>query len=238
MDDRMENGMKRYLHDLEKKVYDWGADIFGVADLSLLEGLTTYPADLLSEFSRGISIGVVLSRNAIETITDGPTPLYAFQYKAANALLDIIALRVAKYIEKLGFPALPIPASHRLWNENGYVGSISHKAVARAAGLGWIGKSALLVTPKYGPRIRLSTVLTDMPLPPGTPMACRCGTCSKCIEACLVGAIQGGEFEDYPLKREDIFIAQRCSEKLDEFARNPDIGVTVCGICIKACPYG
>ena len=45
-------------------------------------------------------------------------------------------------------------------------GNISHKAVARTEGIGWQGKSLLIVSPQYGPRIRLATVLTDMPLEP------------------------------------------------------------------------
>ncbi len=67
---------------------------------------------------------------------------------------------------------------------------ISHKAVARMAGLGWQGKSLLLINPEYGPRVRLVTILTDMPLTPDGPVKNRCGACLECVQACPASAIK------------------------------------------------
>jgi epoxyqueuosine reductase QueG len=44
-------------------------------------------------------------------------------------------------------------------------------------------------------------------------------------------------FTDYPA-REEVLDVEKCASKLQEFAKNPDIGNMVCGICIKACPWG
>lgn len=78
-------------------------------------------------------------------------------------------MAVASVIEAEGYRALPIPANLILTEER-LLGNLLHKAVARAAGLGWIGRNCLLITPQYGPRVRFATVLTDMPLPTGEPM--------------------------------------------------------------------
>jgi len=98
-----------------------------------------------------------------DMIEDRPTPNYASVYQTANRLLDEIAFKTSLKLQKDGFRSLPIPASQILDREN-YPGTISHKAVARMAGLGWQGKSLLIITPQYGPRVRLVTVLVDAPL--------------------------------------------------------------------------
>ena len=71
--------------------------------------------------------------------------------------------------KKEGYQSLPIPASQVLDRENWYA-AISHKAVARMAGLGWQGKNLLLITPQFGSRVRLGTVLTEAPLFVDTPV--------------------------------------------------------------------
>ena len=89
--------------------------------------------------------------------------------------------------------AYPIPASQR--NGRDRMQSIfSHRMAAHLAGLGWIGKNCCLITPIAGPRVRLVTVLTDAPLPPGSPMDSRCGDCTACVDACPPHAIKGRAF--------------------------------------------
>ena len=56
---------------------------------------------------------------------------------------------------------------------------------ATSAGLGWIGKNGLLISPDHGPRLSLATVLTDARLRPDEPIEhCLCGECMLCIEHC------------------------------------------------------
>ncbi len=63
------------------------------------------------------------------------------------------------------------------------------KTAATQAGLGWIGKTALLVTPQFGSSVRLGTVFTDLRLPTGTPVTTGCcGSCRACVDACPVDA--------------------------------------------------
>jgi hypothetical protein len=60
----------------------------------------------------------------------------------------------------------------------------AHKLAAHLAGLGWIGKSCLLLTEQFGPRVRFVSVLTDAPLEAGSPLDKPCGKCQVCIDAC------------------------------------------------------
>lgn len=227
-----------YTEQIKGEIKNLGADLVGVADTEPLKQLRLDPPNLLDSFPRAISIAVRLPRAVFEQITDRPTPLYFSVYQSANRILDEIGFRTANLLESNGFSSLPIPASQVIDRENWY-GAITHKAVARMAGLGWQGKSLLLINPHYGPRIRLATVLTDAPLAIDGPVENRCGECTECRDACPAGAIKGIGTRDHYAVREEALYFSRCAEKLDgEFKSLPDIGAPICGICIKACPYG
>lgn len=215
-----------------------GASLVGIADLELLKGIAVIPWDLLESYTRGISIAVRLSNGIVNMISHtDPTELYAYHYRVLNSFLDHLALRVTNYIQEKGYLALPIPASQVLDREK-MMGSISHRAVARAAGLGWYGKNMLLITPQLGPRIRLVTVLTNLDLLPDDPIPNQCGACSICLRVCPVNAIKGIYFEDYPKKVEDVFDVYKCAPRLAFFQRQERYGSEVCGLCMKVCPWG
>lgn len=223
---------------LKGSIVALGADLVGVADAEPLKALNLSPPGLLAPFSRAISVAIRLPGTVFEEIRDRPTPNYAKVYETANRILDEIAFRTAALLEEEGFKALPIAASQVLDTTNWY-GAISHKAVGRMAGLGWQGKSLLLVTPRYGPRVRLATVLTDAPLKIDGPIKNRCGKCTQCEEACPVGAIKGVSTRGHYERRREALYFSRCVEKLvGEFSKLPHVAAPICGICIKACPFG
>ncbi len=227
-----------YTKKMKQRIIAYGADIVGIADVEPLRSLRLDPSDLLEPFTRAVSIAVRLPSAIFEMISEQPTPIYASIYQAANRLLDDIAFQTASLLEAEDFPSLPIPASQLLDRENWHA-AISHKAVARMAGLGWQGKNLLLITPKYGSRVRLTTVLTTAPLDVDGPVENRCGKCTFCQEACPVGAIKGVNTEDHYKDRDEALFFSRCVEKLTgEFAKLPDIGAPICGICIRVCPFG
>ncbi len=176
--------MQDLKQEMIQRVREWGADLVGVADTSRLEGIETRPENLLEGWPRAVSMGVRLAGGVMDSVTHGPTELYSQHYQRVNALLDDIATRLTGWLQAKGAGVLPVPASQILC-EKTFVSYLSHKAVAVAAGLGWQGKSLLLVTPKHGPRVRLVTVLTDLDLPPDEPVKNRCGTCTACADACL-----------------------------------------------------
>ncbi len=205
-----------------------GMAVFGVADMGPLRGILHDSILGPSQQLRyGISIGFRLSDPIIEGIVDRPTLLYKHHYKVANYMLDRAAAAIHSFIATQGHRALPIPASQVVdWERN--LGHLSHKAVAVGAGLGWIGKSALFIHPVHRARLRLASVLTDMPLETGKPLGnAGCGDCTACIRACPAGAISGAGYD-----------VKKCAEKLKEFSKMPGIGQNICGVCVKICPGG
>ena len=139
--------------------------------------------------------------------------------------MDAAALRVAALIQEWGYHALPLPASQILdWRKQ--ITHLSHKKVAVLAGLGWLGRSNLLVTPRHGARVRLVTVLTDLPLKVDPPLDSDCGKCRACLRVCPAEAIH---------ETQEAFDHQACFEQVRHFAQKENIGYYICGVCVKAC---
>jgi len=227
-----------YTEKLKRRIKRWGASLVGIADLEPLKKLEVNPPDLLDGFTGAVSIAVNLPVAVFEQIRERPTPLYASVYQTANRMLDELAYNTSVLLQNDGYLSLPVPASQVLDRKN-WTAAISHKAVARMAGIGWQGKNLLIITAKYGSRVRLATVLTNAPLKFDVPVKNRCGECTMCRDACPVGAIKGVGTKTYYSDRGEALYLERCAGKLaGEFAAIPDVGVPVCGICIKVCPFG
>lgn len=142
-----------------------------------------------------------------------------------------------------GYPAQAFPAtiSHKGLATLGYSLSapIPHKTVATRAGLGWIGKNALLITLQFGACVRLASVLTQAPVPTALPVvAGRCGRCERCVSACPAHALQGAAWRA-GLPREALVDIWACQQKAEALlwqrATQRD---SVCGICVAVCPMG
>ena len=222
------------LHDAARY---WGADLVAVADTSRLEGIETDPSDLLQGYPRAVSIAVHLADGIMDHITSRPTPLYARHYQNVNALLDHIAIRISGLLQSWGGKALPVPASHIL-SEERFTAAISHKAVAIQAGLGWQGKPTILVTPQFGPRVRLTTVLTDLVLPAGKPIKNKCAKCTYCVEACPAGAIKNASTALHYDLRSEALDLDACVGQLRSNEQEKHIPPHLCGVCVSACPWG
>ncbi len=215
-----------------------GADLVGIADLALFKnGWIVLPQNLLEPYTRAISIAMHVNNDIINAISDGPTPEYAQHYRSVNASLDKIASQLVQYIVDKGFNAKAIPASH-IVDENNLLGNISHKAVARMAGIGWQGKSLLIISPEFGPRIRLATVLSNIPLTADQPLKNRCGRCMECAKACPASAIKNVSTESHYESRDEAIHLDKCYGRLSEFKTRPEVGALICGVCVKVCPSG
>jgi epoxyqueuosine reductase len=242
---------RRYTEALKATLVKWGADLVGIADTVPLADLPLDPPELLEPFSRALAMAVSLPWATFGELDGRPTPIYENVYQTANRMLDDLAFKAAKHLTGDGFYSLPIPASQMTDEENWY-GAISHKAVARMAGLGWQGKNLLLITPQYGSAVRLVTVLTDAPLAVDGPVKNRCGACTRCQEACPAGAIKGVTTADHYRNREEALYFDRCVEQLKRHSvmletyalkdsatpPEPIYHQLLCGLCIQACPFG
>lgn len=207
--------------------YSLGADVMGFCDVS------ASPARGFEHLRYAISIGVKLSDEILKTIESAPSFVYFQHYRTANTLLDQIAFRLAREIEKLGFSALPIAASQSLGKNEPYRGVFPHKTAATLAGLGYVGKSGLFLSREFGSKLRLATVLTNMPLERELPLIENaCGDCTLCKNACPAGAIFG---EPPKTDGERNFDPEKCSKYMKEHFQDVGRG-SVCGVCIKVCP--
>jgi epoxyqueuosine reductase QueG len=223
---------------LKAVAQDAGADLCGIADLAAFRSaLPVVPGNLIDGFRFALSAAIRLDDAVVSAITDHPTAAYAALYRDANMRLDRIAGSAAAWLTGQGYRAHAIPASH-ISDEEQLLGAISHKAVAHMAGLGWQGKSLLIVNPDHGPRIRLVTVLTDMPLIPDGPVRNRCGSCGECAKACPAGAIKNVPTRDHYETREAAVDLAKCHGQVKAFAARTDIGARICGVCVRACPFG
>ena len=204
-----------------------GADIVGFCDLG------QSPVPTLPQLRYAISLGVKLSDGVLKTIENAPSFMYFQHYRTANALLDAAAFRLARKIEELGGESLPIAASQSLGKNNPYRGVYPHKTAAVLSGLGFVGKSGLFLSEKYGSKVRLATVLSSLPLTAESPIIENgCGDCTVCQKACPAGAIFG---EKPTTDGNRNFDAEKCSRYMKEHFQDIGRG-SVCGVCIKVCP--
>jgi len=207
-----------------------GAALVGFGDLSGL------PMNARSSLPRAVSIAVALDPSIVAGLVSGPTTAYHAEYDRANAVLAELAALATRSIEARGFAAVAGAVTVKVVEGDGAT-ALPHKTVATRAGLGWIGHSALLVTPEFGKSVRLASVLTDAPFICAEPVQeTRCGRCRRCVDACPAGAVTG-----YPwspgIARDRMLDAAACREKATTLAAGQGIDVTICGICILACPW-
>ncbi len=216
--------------DLEQCLRSQGAMLVGCADLLVL------PEEVRDGLPVGVCIGVVLAPQIVGEIENGPTTAYAAEYDRANTLLQRLADAGAAFLRDRGFRVTALRSTLARLDPANLATPLPHKTVATLSGMGWIGKCALLVNDSYGTAVRYITVLTDAPLPFGTPVkSSRCGSCTACVDACPAGAPSGRVWEA-GLRREEFFDAVACyQEAVHQGAKAG--GRIICGICIAACPH-
>jgi epoxyqueuosine reductase QueG len=218
-----------------------GADYFGIADLApAQDAIGAQGGDHVAQHPRSVVMGIRLQDSIVNLLPEkdkaGAILYRHTTYDVVNTALDQAALRVANLLQREGYAAFSVPASKRTSDEK-IAGPFSQKLGAHLAGLGWIGKSCLLVTPDHGPRVRWVNVLTDAPLEPtGSPMEPRCGKCTECVDICPVHAFTGKMFSpDEP--REARFDAAACDRYYKQIEK--EMGAAgVCGLCVWVCPHG
>ena len=203
-------------HRLETYLLREGADLVGftsAADFaSALDG--SAPSDHLKDARSVITIAVRVDappgtkkERAMAEWRGKVFPLCELAFKASRLLFDE------------GYHALVVPPATRSAYE-ALQGEISHKHAAVKSGLGCIGKSSLLVTPEFGPRVALISIITDADLGGGREFReDLCGDCDICVQVCPVEDTVNEEVRDgyYMIRKE------RCIK---------------CYLCYTECPIG
>ncbi|MGD0152904.1 MAG: 4Fe-4S double cluster binding domain-containing protein [Thermacetogeniaceae bacterium] len=218
-----------------------GIDYAGVADLAQAhDAVVEQGGPLVEGFPRCISLGIVLLDTIVDQLPNRSDRAVAVNYRLhaydiINQRLDLAASLISGYLQQKGYRALPIPAAEHA-DDVRICASFSHKLGAHLAGLGWIGKSCLLVTPQHGPRVRFASILTDAPLAStGVLMEEQCGNCTECVEICPQQAFSGRPFRDDE-PREARYDARRCQSYFNSMRDSGQL--PVCGLCLYVCPYG
>ena len=208
---------------------EMGAGLVGFADMTGLshDGL-----------NHAVALAVPLPISTIQGIEDGPTRDSFEQYHSLNSKLNQLAETAAEYIQSKGFRAVA-QTTTSVVEHAGYRTAVPHKTCCTRAGLGWIGKSALLVTPEYGSAVRLSSVLTDGVFDRiGQPIdSSRCGACQNCTQSCPGHAITGTLWSP-TVPREELVDVEACRKAARKLAaERVHEEITLCGKCIQVCPY-
>ncbi len=231
--------MNREITDKINRICDSDNYLVGYASLA---GLLRQKWD---GYTFGISLARKLDSEIIDTIINGPTLQYYHLYNEINAELNNKSEEIAALLNNNHIDAVSIKATvtdDELDDEykNTLRYSLSHKMVATRAGLGWIGKSDLLITHALGPRVRLASILTREPVSTsGIPITeSLCGNCNVCITACPANAAIDTLW-NINRDRDDYFNPFKCRRyavKLSE--ENFKKRISICGICIAVCPVG
>lgn len=218
--------------ELTEVLLQGGADLVGIGDLTQLPNEQRYGLPF------GISVAVKYPKEIIKGISDLPTPEYKQWYDFLNKRLDELVSKGAAFLEQHGYCAVAKSRAQVGSYDDNCITLLPHKTVATRAGLGWIGKCALLVTEQYGSMIRLSSILTDAPLTAAKPVnQSECGGCTACQNACPAGAIHGVTWEP-KTGRDALFDYIRCQKTArSRSAQGFGKCEALCGKCIEACPY-
>ncbi|MBU1628398.1 reductive dehalogenase [bacterium] len=216
---------------LKQTVMDSGAVCCGITHVSedflyshkgYSRKSSIFGSPVLSEYKYALVFAVEMDYFKLQLSPKAPTLVEtARQYVNAAR----IAIAIANYIKLMGYKA-------KVESVANYYSILP--ALAYQAGLGELGRIGILMTQKYGPRVRLGAVLTDMPLACDAPvnegMQHFCELCTKCADCCPSRAIPDG---DKTWVR-GVHKWQMDPEKCYRYWRK--VG-TDCGICMRVCPY-
>lgn len=213
-----------------EKLTNKGASIVGFSNISGL------PLDCRFSMQSAVSIAVALNSSIVSEICNGPTINYYKEYERVNQFLSELGSEADRILKSNGYESIALAVTE-IGIDSNLSTKLPHKTAATRAGIGWIGKSALLITKEYGCAIRLTTVLTSANFGEAEPInSSLCGNCKKCVNACPGKAIRGINWE-INSSRESIYDAFICRETTLKQAEKIGVDNTICGICIAVCPW-
>ncbi len=219
--------------ELKARIIEWGATLVGFGDVSI--GL----APEFRHMPQAIAIAV---RHPMYrgTYKCGSMTAYSNQHEDVDRVLITAQKKITTLLKSRGWRTMAIPPDSAK-ADGSFVSKLyalfPHKTAATCAGLGWIGKSGLLVTADYGARLSWATVLTDAPLEVcRTPyLVSKCGKCSRCVNACPVSAIRDEHWQRGE-KAETFIDVKACADYMGYTVKV--FQKYICGLCMLACPLG
>ena len=180
------------------------------------------------------------AKSAVVTLTNyfhgwgapGPRPGAVAQYAWSSDYHDILGRRLEQLAEAIRLLA---PGSRTRCYVD--AGPVPERELAQLAGLGWIGKNMMLINPEIGSFTFIGVVLTDAELEPDAPFeADRCGTCTRCLDACPTQAFVGPHDLDARACISYLTIEHRGSFTETQRAQVGD-WVFGCDVCQDVCPW-
>ncbi|GAB3330943.1 tRNA epoxyqueuosine(34) reductase QueG [Marilutibacter aestuarii] len=145
------------------------------------------PAELVPGTVRVISVGLDYGRNdgdeAWDTLADGERA-YVARYALGRDYHKLMRQRLQRLADRVAADIGPF--GHRVFVDSA---PVLERALARNAGLGWIGKHTCLIDKDGGSWFFLGEIYVDLPLPVDPPASAHCGSCTRCIDVCPTAAI-------------------------------------------------
>jgi len=224
--------------DLESMAEKLGADLFGVGRAEDLNDAPKghRPMDIMSDAKSVIVLGMKLLDAQVDVLpTKGGDffadsqrqDLYAGHNESIASRLDGVGYLLARELEKRGFKAFHQMASRGGVDRRYLRGLLSTKHMAWKAGLGVFGRHSLIITPRFGPRVRLAAIVTNVDLEPDKQLSVDyCKDCkAPCIALCPPSALKKPR-GDAPYAIDKFGCSQYISTR------------PACTICLKVCPVG
>ena len=182
--------MKISAEELKRKARELGADLVGIAPVARWNNAPEMlrPTAHLPEAKSVIALSIHHPDASVEW-GGLPNSNYSGPFQLGMIpKLDTISWRLCKFLESYGFASIPLPCTG-FWRHRPYkdipttnTASFSHRHAFVAAGLGEFGWNNMALSPEYGPRNRLVSLITEAeldgdPLYSGEPLCDRCGMC-------------------------------------------------------------
>ena len=191
------------------------------------------PADLVPGTLRVISVGLDYGRDPDEawaTLEDGERA-YVARYALGRDYHKLMRNRLQKLADRVAADIGPF--GFRVFVDSA---PVLERALARNAGLGWIGKHTCLIDKDGGSWFFLGEIYVDLPLPVDPPATAHCGTCTRCIDVCPTQAIVAPYRLD--ARRCIAYLTIEHEGTIDEDLR-PRIGNRIfgCDDCQLVCPW-